>query len=258
MYSSQKSVSAIKILSLALLILFAFACKKDDNKDDDPPPPPPPVPSDTVYFNDFSGGTALGWIPVYGNWLVENDVYKVTHDTNIYAMTCALDTVLSDYIFEVKLRKISGEIFNVGIIFNGDPNLITPLGNWGNSYKLVIGTNRWWSFGKLVENLYHEIFKESNNADLKPGMGTWNVIRVVVSGGKIEVVFNGVSQGTFNDNTHTSGHAGISMFDQFYLGEGEFDYVMISKIPDDYEFPAKKHTIIQAPVDGNEGDAPNP
>ncbi|MEA3478841.1 MAG: hypothetical protein U9R60_11720 [Bacteroidota bacterium] len=255
MYSLQKSVSAIKVLSLALLILFAFACKKDDNNDEDPPPPPPPVPSDTVYFNDFSGGLTLGWIPIYGNWVVENEVYKVTHDTNLYAMTCALDTVLTDYIFEVRLRKISGEIFNVGIIFNGDPNLITPLGNWRDSYKLVIGTNKWWNLSKLYENLHNNIAEGTSEA-LNPGMGTWNVVRVVVSGGKIEVVFNGVSQGTFNDNTHTSGHAGISMFDQFYLGEGEFDYIMISRIPDDYEFPAKKHTIIQGLAEGNEGDFP--
>jgi len=251
MYRSRNTSFSLKNFTIIILVIFAFACKKDEEE-----APPPPTSTDTAYYNDFSGDTALGWNPVKGNWTVDNNVYNVTHNDSLYAMTCAFDSVLKDYIIEVRLRKVSGDIYNVGVIMNGDPTDLSALGNWVNSYKLIIGTNQYWNLGNLSLGGFSKIADGYSDA-LNPGLGAWNVIRVAVSGGKIQVIFNGVVQGTYTDNTHASGYAGISMFDEFYTGKGEFDYFLIYDLPDGYPFgAASKHSEPPLFIEGYEGDRP--
>ena len=256
MYRSNQSITALKALTIFVFILFAFACKKDEEEETPVTPPPAPEPSDTLYYNEFNDGTTTGWEVINGDWILDNDVYRVSHDTTLYAMTCALDTILTDYIFEVRARKVSGEIYNVGIAFNGDPSNTTPLGNWSNVYKLIIGTNQYWNLTRIKENLPNTL-ADGTSAMLNAGMGSWNVIRVVVSDGKIQIIFNDNIIGTYNDNALISGKVGITMFDESYQGVGEFDYVMISKIPDGYQWgtPAKKISV-PLPEETFEGDKP--
>jgi hypothetical protein len=252
MYISKQNIAALKALTILVLILFAFACKKDDEEET---PVTPPLTLDTVFYNSFSGGSAQGMDPLTGDWQVKSGVYHVEHNDSIFNTSSAIDTLLTDYIFEVKARKISGDFYNVGIYFNGDPSQLTGFGNWSNTYKLIIGTHQRWRFGKLVSGNYTQFAFDSNLVVLNPGFGVWNVIRVVVSGGKFEVFLNGNSMGVFTDNTFASGKVGITMFDEFYEGEAEYDYVMIAEIPEGYQWgePAKKISV-PLPEEKFEGD----
>lgn len=254
MYKAANTITILKAFTILVLILFAFACKKDEEEE---PPVTPPVTLDTVFFNDFSGGSTQGMDPLTGEWAVKSGVFHVEHNDSIFNTSCAIDTVLKDYIFEVRARKVSGDYYNIGIYFNGDPSELTGFGNWANTYKLIIGTHQRWRFGKLVFGNYTQFAYDSNLVVLNPGFGTWNVIRVVVSGGKFEVFLNGTSMGTYNDNTYASGYVGISMFDEFYEGEAEYDYVMIAEFPEGYQWgaPGKQDNALWL-RESFEGDKP--
>ena len=82
---------------LSLFIIILSACKKDNN-DDNGNIDPPPV-TDTGFYTDFSNDTAENWVPVDGQWFVEDNVYKVTSNNILYANTCYFDKDFSDFIF---------------------------------------------------------------------------------------------------------------------------------------------------------------
>ena len=218
---------------LSLFIIILFACKKDNN-DDNGNIDPPPV-TDTGFYNDFSNDTADNWIPVDGQWFVEDNVYKVTSNNILYANTCYFDKDFSDFIFEVKARKTEGLTCNIGIAFRGDPDSVTPLGNWNSTYKLILCTDARWSIGKLVNGSYEE-FEWGVSNEANTGMGEWNVLKVICANGNIDVFFNDAKQGSFYDTTFLSGKVGITMYDQYFSGKAEFDYVRLSTTLKNYTF----------------------
>lgn len=209
------------------IILISPSCKKE--KDDNGNGGSDPSPVNKEYFIDFSDGTADGWFSVDGTWIVSNNVYKVTSNQTLFANTCYFDSALSNYELEVRVRKTQGEPCNVGISFNGDPSSVGPLGNWNNTYKLIICTHNGWSIGKIKDTVFTE-FEVGNSPDIIKGLSQWNIISVKVFNGQIDVFFNGVLQGSYQDNTFLSGKIGLSMFDQLYGGVAEFDYVKIREI----------------------------
>jgi PKD repeat protein len=191
--------------------------------------------SDSGFFNDFKSGNADNWIPVDGQWFVEDNVYKVTSNNILYANTCYFDKDFSDFIFEVKARKTEGLTCNIGIAFRGDPSSVTPLGNWNSTYKLILCTDARWSIGKLVNGSYEE-FKWGVSNEANTGMGEWNVLKVICANGNIDVFFNDAKQGSFYDTTFLSGKVGITMYDQYFSGKAEFDYVRLSTTLKNYTF----------------------
>lgn len=220
--TSMKTLCRPWIVLLCVPLALA-TCKKDeeDNGNGDPTPPEP-----EEYYIDFSSGNAEGWFAVDGTWIVENNVYKVMSDPTLFANTCYLDSVFSGYALEVRVRKTAGEPCNIGVSFNGDPSSVGPLGNWNNTYKLIFCTHNGWSIGKIVDTAFTE-FEQGNSPDIQKGPGVWNTLTVKVFNGTIEVFFNGIFQGSYLDDTFPSGKIGLSMFDEFYGGVAEFDYVKI-------------------------------
>ncbi len=234
----MKNIPFINIL-LIVVITLSISCKKDDDKDDNGSTPPPV----NEYVIDFTDGTAEGWIPVDGSWVVENNVYKVTSSQTYFANTCYFDSIFGNYELIVKVRKTVGEPCNIGVSFNGDPSSVGPLGNWNNTYKLIFCTHNGWSIGKIVDTVYTE-FEVGNSPYIVKGLSQWNLLTVRVFNGQIDVLFNGNLQGTYQDNTFPSGRIGLTMFDQYYGGVAEFDFVRIKEITSgDIMAPMKDHKI---------------
>ncbi len=64
------------------------------------------LPISTVFFEDFNDGTADGWIPTGGNWVVENGEYSQSNTGGVF-WSWAGDTNWTDYSFSAKVRFLN-------------------------------------------------------------------------------------------------------------------------------------------------------
>jgi len=64
-----------------------------------------------IYFEDDFSGDDSNWVSIWGNWVVEDGIYRETSgDSNLMTVVAdsAWDEDWTEYTFEVKARKVSG------------------------------------------------------------------------------------------------------------------------------------------------------
>lgn len=186
-------------------------------------------------FTDLSVSNWENWTPRTGQWSITEGNYSVTRD-GYNTSTSYFYKNFSNFEFEVKLRKTAGGNCGVGIIFHGDPDTINDIGDWDRYYQLYYCTQGTWNLALRIAGEIQFIQPWTYSPDLNLGVGAWNILKVIVANGHIDVFINGVLQGTYFDNTFTSGKIGVKMYDQFFAGEAEFDYVSLIPLSRTHNF----------------------
>jgi Zn-dependent metalloprotease len=192
--------------------------------------------------NDFSNN-ADEWTPIQGNWSVSGGAYAVSTGSTLVS-TSALNNPLSNYEYEARMRKVSGEPYTMGLIFNGDPSTLNDDGTWANCYMLLYQCDGQWVFYKIENSIWTTIKSWGISSDIAQEIGIWNTIKVVYANGYIDILFNGINQGSFFDNTFTNGQVGLLMYDPS-VGQAEFDYFTLLPISSTYNFGLNKNNTNQ-------------
>jgi hypothetical protein len=110
-------------------------------------------------------------------------------------------------------------------------------GVFTDGYNLVVCTNGDWNLHGYQNGGFLGFLQNwTNSPDLNTGLGSFNTLRIVVAAGNMDVYFNGVLQGSYFDNTLTSGKVGLRMYDDGFIGMADFDYVNVSLPLDGYTF----------------------
>ena len=187
----------------------------------------------TGFHDDFISDT--NWINVNGNWNVTNGNKNISSST-AQASSTYYNLDFSNFEFESRMRKTSGSDCNMALYFNGDPNSIDSNGYWNNTYKLLYCTNGAWTLVKIVNGNWTLIQDWVASGDINTSIGAWNTLKISVANGYFDVRINGVLQGTYFDNTFTSGKVGISMADANNNGTAEFDFAYLEDLNSNYAF----------------------
>jgi PKD repeat protein len=136
------------------------------------------------------------------------------------------DMMVGDFIFEVTCRETQDEISQVGIIFSGTPEPLYDNYYWYTGYGYTVSTNTGsglYLFGRQDPNVnFVNIVDWTQNNNINWGIGAWNTLKVMRTGGNVELYVNGVSLGSWFDNTYTQGYIGICMKAPGLDGYAEF------------------------------------
>jgi uncharacterized protein (TIGR02145 family) len=184
------------------------------------------------FYDNFEDGVADNWISVTGNWLIEDQAYKVINTIDYFGNSSYYNEDFSNFVFEVKMKFTTGSFPSAGIAFRGDPTAITDNGSWTNGYSLGITHSGYWTLKKRVNGELTSIQGLTFSSNINTGLNEWNIIKVVVSGVLIEVYINDIYHGGFNDDSFTSGKVGLNMYDTEYVGTAYYDYVSLSSLSD--------------------------
>lgn len=204
------------------------------------------------FFEDFSDGVADNWIPVTGNWSVPANTYNVSSSSDYLVNTSYYNQDFSNFEVEVKMRKTSGGSCGLGVLFNGNPDNLTSIGDWINYYHFYYcAESASWNIScRTSESNWYFIQEWVESPDLNTGIGAWNVLRVVFADGYMDVYFNGVLQGSYYDSTFSSGKIGLKMFDNNYAGNAEYDYVSVMPLSKGYTFGKVDHNPFRTIYEG--------
>lgn len=178
---------------------------------------------------------ARNWIPVTGSWYIDPGFY-IAESEDFYVSSSFYNHDFSGFDLEVKMKKNAGGDCNYGIFFHGDPSRIGANGNWMDTYQLHICNNGSYNIGLYQNNSFTYIQGWTTSPNLNTGTGTYNTVRIIRSAGYIEVYFNGMHEGTWFDNTFTSGKIGLKLYDDALTGQGVYDYVTIDPVTDGFAF----------------------
>ncbi len=193
----------------------------------------------TAINEDFDDGVADNWIPVTGNWNVSGGNYNVFNPSNPTFGTSSnyYEENFSNFELEIKVRKTFGHVNDTGLYINGNPEILTSMGHWANTYRLSCSATGSYVFGKRENGNWTTIHGETS-PDANLDIGSWNVLKVVYANGFIDLFLNGILQGTYFDDTFTSGKIGINMFNgtAAQSSTGEFDYVILTPLSKNYTF----------------------
>jgi len=178
---------------------------------------------------DFEDGVVDNWAPVNGNWSVAGGSYS-GQLAGTEAISSYFNANFSDFHLAVSVRNNITD-GNVGIYFNGDPTILTSTGAWANTYQLVYYQSGNWN---LITKINGEsiIIADQISADLNLEPGEWNILEVNFSQGYIDISFNFIYQGSYYDNTYSTGKVGL----RSWQGSPDFGAVLLTPLSDGYVF----------------------
>ncbi len=208
------------------------------------------------FYEDFEDGVADNWIPITGSWSVSGGNYNVSSDPVYLSNTSYYNQDFMDYQFETTLRKSVGESCNIGIWFNGIPQ-ITGYGSWLYGYKLVYCSDGDWNLVRFDNGASTFLQDWISSSDLNIGIGAWNTISIYSVNGYIEIYFNGNYQNTYFDDTYLSGKVGVQMYDNINTGSAAFDNVSLAPLTKDYTFGEVRQNSIRNICSGGSADCMN-
>ncbi|MBU2651956.1 MAG: T9SS type A sorting domain-containing protein [Bacteroidetes bacterium] len=187
-------------------------------------------------YEDFEDGNAQNWIPVTGYWNESNGKY-LAENTDFKIASSFYNYTFNEFDLEVHFAKTAGSSCNVGIYFCGDPSSIGPNGGWLNGYHLVYCDNQSYNIARYDNGSATFIQDWTTSPNLNSGIGSYNTVRIVRSGGNIEAYFNGFYQGTWYDPTYLSGKIGLKLYDDnIGSGSAAFEYITIDPVADGFTF----------------------
>jgi len=169
------------------------------------------------WSKNFDDGKANDWVVVTGNWQVDNKEYCQSEmGANRYSFYAVGEKSLVDYVFEVRIKPISGPY--AGVIFRAmETGPGGPAPNWskGHFYSWLIGTSGGIGYSKIWKALLgaEAMIEGTDGENLK--IGEWNDVRVDVKGKNIEYYLNRKLQKRLddNDNPILTGGVGLQAYD---------------------------------------------
>ncbi len=179
------------------------------------------------FYEDFTDGIADNWVPVTGNWNVSNNTYNVTRTTHDVSSSY-YNQDFSNFEFEMKAKKSTGDAYNISMFFNGDPSSIDSYGDWNNTYCLMYSTNGEWKLVKIINGNWTNIVDWTTSSAINTGYN-WNIVKVEYVNGYINAYINNVLLGSYYDTTFPSGKIGIKIYDSNSNATnlGSFDYISL-------------------------------
>jgi len=194
----------------------------------------------TGFYEDFEDGVADNWVPIGGNWLVGSGVYNVNADGTHTENSSYYDQTFNNYSLEAKMRIVNAPTSgtNIGFYLNGDPLNVSGNGEWVNSYIFCYQEdNQCWlsKFDGGWTTIMDTISSDLNTSD-------WNILKVIYADGYFELFINGISYGTYFDDSFTNGNIGLKTWDSTISLESEFDYVSLTGLDNGYAFDNVKQS----------------
>jgi hypothetical protein len=190
---------------------------------------------------DFNDGVADFWIMSSGAWTTTGSEYMLTTTAAIYdcygSYYDELDNnSFNDYTFEANLTQMIGDTAEnkFGLFFRCfNPGSISTNTPMHNGYMVYIrmtngtggpfwGLQRWdgtGAFGTLIPETFEPALNDT--------WGVTNVVKVDVSGDKIDIYFNDVFIQTFYDPGYWDGYVGLFGWGGASANDFRFDNVKL-------------------------------
>ena len=154
------------------------------------------------------------------NYFIDDNTGRwITNDT-AYVMTGKGTTTWAYSVYNYNTFdnfEVSVDVTTTGNTYPGNPMGIyfrsqsqDPM---ANSYWAMLSSEGQWYLLKQVNGVYSFINEWTTTPDLKSGVGKTNNLKIICSGSSIEILLNGITQGTLTDATFTSGYIGLLCFD---------------------------------------------
>lgn len=201
-------------------------------------------PEELLIDEDFNDGIADFWIMSSGSWTTTGSEYMLTTTSAIYDCYGSYynepdNNSFNDYTFEANLIQMSGDLTDnkFGLFFRCfNPASISGNPPTHNGYMLYIrmtdgtvgpfwGLQRWDGAGAL-----NTLIPETSHPALNDYHGMTNVVKVDVSGDKIDIYFNDVFIQTFYDPDYWYGYVGLFGWGGASVNDFRFDNVKLRAV----------------------------
>jgi len=183
-----------------------------------------PVQSQTlepIFHDDFSGDLS-NWTVLSGDWMIEDGKLRCSvTDGVVVPHIIYVNTPLTDFVFEAKLQKISGNW--AGLMFRGS----SPPSSSGEYYLVLLGmgTNNYW-VGKRSHDQWLTLQGWSNLGGLDVSVGA--EVKVYFKDSTLIVYIEGTQVYSGSDSFRSDGAFGLVASDHTSNTQWYFDDINVT------------------------------
>jgi hypothetical protein len=157
------------------------------------------TPGATVVYQDALTSDNGGWAVDPPRCQYADGGYEITGNYICYAPA----GVISDATITVEAKQTQG-------ITTRAFGIVLRRASQGNYYEFNVDSNSKWIFFKVVGNSVTSIVDFTENAAIKGGLNSVNVLAVQAAGSHFDFFVNGTHVGQADDSTFASGRAGLA------------------------------------------------
>ncbi|MEI9477004.1 MAG: M4 family metallopeptidase, partial [Deltaproteobacteria bacterium] len=171
---------------------------------------------------DFNGDMAYNWMDdESGRWSVSSYSYEMWGTGADNWAGSLYNAEYCDFSYQVNVRRTEGTTTDpMGLLFRADnPN---PLA--GNGYGFWITPDGQYSLWKYTAGTPTSLVSWTTSSAINTDPGSWNVLKVVVSGPSISIYVNGTLLDSVSDATYLSGKVGVAAYDDSASPDSVVEY----------------------------------
>ncbi|MBN1147241.1 MAG: DUF1080 domain-containing protein [Anaerolineales bacterium] len=166
----------------------------------------PPVRS---FHSAFSGG-ASNWRAHSGAWTA-TPIYFSTPGLSDTSVSASYKQNFTDFVYEVRMKRIGCPSCANRIIIRGMPNPLTPSNHWDDAIEFQYSANGSFYIWKWLNGSSTTLQGWTSSSAIKQG-DAWNVLKVIASGADLYYYINGALVWNGSDSDLTSGRVGLGMY----------------------------------------------